>query len=163
MIGVYRITNSITNEYYIGSSRNVQRRWREHRNTSRWNEHHNSRLYTDMKQYGTDKFIFEIVEEVVDIADLHSREQYYIELYHPAYNQRVATTGMNKKQYMRQYEKTDKRKQYHKQFYRKYQNRICEYNGERLTLNALSIRFSRMVITNPTIEAKKYLVEGGSK
>lgn len=30
MIGVYKITNSITNEFYIGSSKNVQRRWREH-------------------------------------------------------------------------------------------------------------------------------------
>jgi group I intron endonuclease len=162
MIGVYKITNSITNEFYIGSSKNVQKRWRNHRSPSTWNHQPNSRLYSDMKQYGRDKFIFEIVEEVADIAELKSREQYYIELYQPVYNQRVANTGLDTTDY-KQYHHTEEykeyRKQYKKQYSKQYDNRICEYNGEQLSLSALSKRFKRQGIDHPTIEAKKYLIQ----
>ena len=54
----------------------------------------------------------------------------------------------------KEYEKADKRKKYKKE----YNNQLCFYNGETLTLNALSKRFLRQGITNPTLEAKKYLI-----
>ena len=59
----------------------------------------------------------------------------------------------------KQYEKTDKRKEYKKE----YNNQICFYNGETLTLNALSNRFYKAGIEHPTIEAKKYLIKKESK
>lgn len=167
MVGVYKIINSITGEFYIGSSRNIQRRWQQHRCQSTWKNKPNSILYADMKHYGTDKFIFEVIEEMSDVSQLKSREQYYIELYHPGYNKRVANTGLDttdKNEYMKQYEKLDKCKQYYqsekyKQQKRQYYTRICEYNGERLTLDALRTRFRRMRIEHSFVEAKKYLIE----
>ena len=48
-------------------------------------------------------------------------------------------------------EKLEQRKQY--------DNQLCCYNGETLTLCALRMRFRRMGIPHPTIEAKKYLLE----
>ena len=60
-----------------------------------------------------------------------------------------------KKEYNKKYRKTDKRKEYDK----KYKNQLCCYNGEVLTLCALSTRFQRAGIPHPTQEAKKYLLQ----
>ena len=51
-------------------------------------------------------------------------------------------------------EKSEKRKKYKKE----YQNQLCSYNGQILTLNALVIRFHKAGIPHPTAEAKKYLL-----
>ena len=60
-----------------------------------------------------------------------------------------------RKEYNKKYEKSDKRKKYKKE----YNNQLCSYNGETLTLAALSTRFRRQGISNPTQEAKKYLLQ----
>ena len=66
------------------------------------------------------------------------------------------------KEYQKDYQKTDKYKEYMKEYHRKYDkeyhNQLCSYNGETLTLNALSQRFSKAGIEHPNIEAKKYLL-----
>ena len=41
---------------------------------------------------------------------------------------------------------------------KQYNNQLCCYNGEILTLRSLSMRFRRARIPNPDIEAKKYLI-----
>ena len=152
---VYKITNTVTCDSYIGSSNNVKRRWVEHKCTSRWNRYPNNPLYLDMQKYGTDKFAFEILAEVEEDS-LKEMEQRFIEKLHPTYNQMNAK-GLDverKKEYKKEYDKTDKRKKYNKE----YHNQLCCYNGETLTLNALSSRFSRAGIPHPAIEAQKYLV-----
>ena len=45
----------------------------------------------------------------------------------------------------------------------KYQNQLCCYNGEILTLRSLFMRFRRARMPNPDIEAKKYLIKKESK
>ena len=60
-----------------------------------------------------------------------------------------------RKEYMKEYQKSDKYKEYQK----KYDNQPCYYNGETLTLAALSNRFRRSKIENPIKEAKKYLLK----
>lgn len=52
---------------------------------------------------------------------------------------------------MKEYRKSDKYKEYH--------NQLCSYNGETLTLSALSARFQRAGIEHPTLEAKKYMIK----
>lgn len=42
---------------------------------------------------------------------------------------------------------------------KKYNNSLCLYEGEMLTLNALGMRFRRQGIPHPTLEAKKYLLK----
>lgn len=37
--GVYKITNTVTGDFYIGSSKNVKRRWTEHKCPSNWKKH----------------------------------------------------------------------------------------------------------------------------
>ena len=152
---VYRIINTVTGDFYIGSSNDVKLRWANHKCQSRWKQHPNNTMYLDMKNYGIDKFVFEILAEV-EAEKLKEAEQHYIETLKPTYNSCNAKGWdiERRKEYHKQYQKTDKCKEYKKE----YESQLCSYNGETMTLNALSTRFWRRGISNPTQEAKKYLI-----
>ena len=157
--GVYKITNIITGEFYIGSSKDIKQRWAYHKRLSRWKRQPNSKLYKDMASYGKDKFIFKVLEETTDLKD---REQYWIEQLKPTYNDRHAK-GLNterRKETTRRYSK-EWRESHRNEYLTKkkaYYSRPCLYNGETLTLRALSDRFRRRGIANPYKEAQKYLL-----
>ena len=76
MKGIYKITNIITNKYYIGSSNDIEdslkRRFRELRN----NRHPNKHLQSSYNKYGKDNFHSSILEECDNIIE---REQFYID------------------------------------------------------------------------------------
>ena len=157
--GIYKITNTITNDFYIGSSKDVKRRWAEHKCQSKWNECPNSQLYQDIQKYGVDKFEFQVLEEV-EPGSLKVAEQQFIETLKPTYNQMNAN-GLDierRKEYNKEYKKSDKGKESQKKAVNKYQNQLCIYNGETLTLRALYKRFKRQGIEHPIQEAKKYLL-----
>ena len=162
--GIYKITNTITGDFYIGSSNDVKKRWAVHKCTSTWKNHPNNQLYQDMRKYGTDKFAFEILAEV-EIDKLKETEQQFIETLKPTYNQMNAK-GLDIERY-KDYQKSDKRKEYQKEYHRKYDkeyhNQLCSYNGETLTLNALSMRFYRAGVEHSAKEAKKYIIKKESK
>ena len=139
--GIYKITNTVTNECYVGSSVDVKKRWTEHKAPSFWKKYPTNKLYIDFQQYGLDKFSFEILEKT---DNLKEKEQYYIDLLKPIYNDRKAN-GCDLERY--------------KEHLKKYKNHLCSYNGEILTLAALTTRFSRKGIKHPQLEAKKYLIE----
>ena len=166
--GIYKITNTVTNDFYIGSSKNVKKRWRAHKWPSKWNEYPNNPMYLDMQKYGVDKFVFEILEEV-EAEELKEKEQQFIELLNPTYNDRNAN-GWDierykkyNKEYDKEYKKTDKRKESCKKAQNKYRSQLCFYNGETITLCALRERFRSQGIINPIQEAKKYLIKKESK
>ena len=166
--GIYKITNTITGDFYIGSSKDIKSRWAQHKYPSTWNKCPNSQLYQDMRKYSLENFVFEILEEV-EIDKLKETEQQFIELLKPTYNNYNAK-GLNierYKKYNKEYEKTDKCKKYKKEYektdkrkkYRKeYDNQLCCFNGEILTLHTLRTRFRRRGIPHSTQEAKKYLI-----
>ena len=156
---VYKITNTITGDFYVGSSKNVKRRWADHKCQSTWRNNPNNPMYLDMQKYGLDKFSFQMLAEV-EIEQLKETEQKFIEKLKPTYNNYNAN-GFDierrkeyQKQYQKQYQKTDKRKKYNKE----YNNQLCFYNGETLTFRALRTRFRKAGLSNPTEEAKKYLI-----
>ena len=146
IIGVYKITNTITGDFYIGSSKNVKRRWAVHKCQSTWKRCPNNQMYLDMKKYGVEKFDFQILEEV-EIECLKETEQQVIETLKPTYNSNNAN-GCD----------FERRKEYKKEYNKEYNNQLCSYNGENLTLNALRIRFQRAGVEHSSIEAKEYLV-----
>ena len=171
--GVYRITNTITGDFYIGSSKDVKRRWIEHKIPSRWNQYPNNPMYQDMQKYGLDKFEFQVIEEV-EIDKLKEVEQKFIEELKPTYNsnnakgldvekfkesQKKYNKSDKRKESQRKYNKSDKGKESHRKASNKYDNQLCYYNGQTLTLCALRKRFWRQGIDHPTIEAKKYLLQ----
>ena len=171
--GVYKITNIVTGDFYIGSSNDINRRWAAHKWPSVWKNHPNNQMYLDMQKYGVEKFDFQILEEV-EAGSLKEAEQKFIETLKPTYNICNAK-GLNierRKEYQKDYQKADKYKECQKEYNKtekgkksrkkavnKYYSQLCFYNGETLTLRALSIRFLRKGISNPTQEAKKYLIK----
>ena len=163
IIGIYKITNTITGDFYIGSSKNVKSRWTDHKKPSTLKKCPNNPMYLDMKKYGVDKFVFEILEEVEEDS-LKEKEQEFIETLKPTYNSNRANgwdierRKKYNKEYNKEYKKTDKFKESHKKADNKYYNQLCSYNGETLTLHALSMRFRKQGIPHPTLEAKKYLL-----
>ena len=157
--GIYKITNTITGDFYIGSSKNVKNRWRDHKCPSRWKNNPNNPMYLDMRKYGKDKFVFEVLE-VVEPEELKEVEQQFIETLKPTYNNYYAK-GLNierKKKTQKECEKADKYKEYNKKYKKEYNNQLCSYNGEVLTLCALAARFQKAGIEHPVLEAKKYLL-----
>ena len=168
--GVYKITNAITGDFYIGSSKDVKRRWNEHKRPSKWKKCPNNPMYLDMKEFGVDKFVFEILAEV-EADKLKEKEQEFIEKYNPKYNnynakgwdiirykEHYKVYKEEHKNEMKEYQKSDKGKESNRKACNKYNNQLCCYNGETLTLGALRMRFWRKGLTNPTEEAKKYLL-----
>ena len=79
---VYKITNTITGDFYIGSSKDVKRRWKEHKCQSTWKKCPNNPMYIDMQKYGVEKFDFEVIEEA-EIGQLKEKEQKFIETLKP--------------------------------------------------------------------------------
>lgn len=90
MIGIYKITNTITDKFYIGSSIDVKRRHREHLTDLKGNSHHSYMLQRAFNKYGADKFKFEVIEECEE-CELRDREQWYLDNFQPY----IKTNGYN--------------------------------------------------------------------
>ena len=71
MFTVYKITNNTNNKSYIGSSIRVQKRWRDHINTSQNpnNKKYNYPLYQAFRKYGVENFTFEILKDDFDSSE----------------------------------------------------------------------------------------------
>ncbi|WP_373116432.1 GIY-YIG nuclease family protein [Holdemania massiliensis] len=82
MIGIYKITNLITGQIYIGQSVDIKRRIAEHK-TPRASG--NNKLHEDIQFYGLDNFMFDIIEECKK-EELNAKELQYIKLFKPYYN-----------------------------------------------------------------------------
>ena len=96
-IGIYCIENLINNKKYIGQSKNIYRRWKQHIKDS---EIKQLPLYKSIRKYGIENFKFFILEEC-KITELTLREDYYITYYNSyvpnGYNlSRAETQGINK-------------------------------------------------------------------
>jgi len=56
--GVYKITNTVTGDFYIGSSVNLRERLSQHRRAIRGNRHINTHLQRSWNKYGESAFEF---------------------------------------------------------------------------------------------------------
>lgn len=86
--GIYKIENAITGAIYIGSSRNIDNRWKYHVWELRANRHHSTYLQNSWNTHGGDAFKFSIIETCVP-DKLAVTEQWYIDTLHPQYNMSV--------------------------------------------------------------------------
>jgi group I intron endonuclease len=78
-MAIYAIVNTINGKLYVGSSRDVRARWREHLNYLENNKHSNNYLQHSFNKYGRDAFEFHIIQEVNEIEQLITAEQYWID------------------------------------------------------------------------------------
>ena len=92
-MGIYQIRNIINEHIYIGSSHNIEERFKRHKRDLYNQTHHSIYLQRAYNKYGINNFVYEIIEEVYIEKDLLDREQYYIDKLNPQYN--VSTKATN--------------------------------------------------------------------
>lgn len=79
--GIYKITNQITDESYIGQSVDVAKRWKDHAKCGLdIDRPQGNKLYKSMIEDGIWNFTFELLEQCSQ-AELNKKEKFYIELY----------------------------------------------------------------------------------
>lgn len=83
MCGVYEILNTANNKRYVGSSINIERRFKEHRRALVGQYHENKHLQNAWNKYGSYSFVFNILEECKPDQRLIV-EQEYIDYYEVA-------------------------------------------------------------------------------
>lgn len=83
--GIYAIVNSVTGRKYIGSSINIQNRFRQHRSDLKNGKHKNPILQAAWDRYGHEAFSF-IVLELVHADHLLERERIIIQQTTDRYN-----------------------------------------------------------------------------
>lgn len=76
--GIYCIENINTHKKYIGQSKNIYKRWADHKCALNNNTHDNDYLQNAWNKYGESNFVFSVVEEC-SIEKLDEREIYYIQ------------------------------------------------------------------------------------
>lgn len=77
---IYKITNKINNKIYIGQTKDINRRFREHKKCG-YDRVKNKHLYVAINKYGINSFSFEVIEYV---ENYNEREQYWIQYYDSA-------------------------------------------------------------------------------
>lgn len=75
--GIYKIINKVNGKYYVGSSKNIIKRLKEHRTRLNNKNHQNIHLQRAWHKYGHSAFIFNIVKGCL-ISDLQREEQLYL-------------------------------------------------------------------------------------
>lgn len=77
MIGIYKITNTENGKSYIGKSKSILNRWKQHIKELEENRHHTIRLQYDYNKYGVTKFEFKVLE-LCEEKELVKLENKYI-------------------------------------------------------------------------------------
>jgi len=97
MMGIYEICNLHDGKAtaYVGSSVDIQQRWRQHQGLLRRGKHDNPHLQCAWDKYGETAFEWCIIEEVHDEARLLEQEQYWLDrfLENPNACYNIATTA----------------------------------------------------------------------
>lgn len=94
LAGIYAITNLENGKAYIGSTKDLEKRWDEHRRALLHGDHYNPYLQRSWDKYGEDVFKFMICEYVDNLEQLIEREQYWLDFHRlliEVYNARMAT------------------------------------------------------------------------
>ena len=86
MVGIYKFINKINGKLYIGQSKNLNCRKKQHfKNAFNPNNRdYDCLFHRAIRKYGIDNFDFQILEEC-SIEELNDREIYWIEKYDSYY------------------------------------------------------------------------------
>lgn len=83
--GIYKWTNKVTNDTYVGQSINLANRFIKYFNLSYLKNRESLVISRALIKHGYSNFSLEILE-YCDINNLTEREQYYMDLFNPKYN-----------------------------------------------------------------------------
>lgn len=80
--GVYKITNIVNGKLYVGSLKDIEYRWSQHRDELNKGTHGNPHLQRAWNKYGQSSFKFEVIEECEPSIQFE-REQFYLNTLSP--------------------------------------------------------------------------------
>ncbi len=136
--GIYAIICTVTGEMYVGSSVDVRRRWRQHRNRLRRGTS-TSRKLQDAWSEHPEHFSFALLFECAE-ADLHAQEQVWFERLKPSLNlDGKAGSSLGRRLTAEQREKLKRRPQS--------QARRHLYRGEMLTVPEIAAQTGMHEVT----------------
>lgn len=79
--GIYCIRCEINDKIYVGQSKNIGNRWKQHKTSLEKDEHINHELQEDYNNYGLDAFVFSVLEIIENNDNLQkqlfAREKYW--------------------------------------------------------------------------------------
>ncbi len=75
--GIYKIFSKVDGKSYVGSTNNLKSRFRTHKRELNKGTHINPHLQNAWNLYGSDNFVFEVIE-LVSEDSLLDREQFYV-------------------------------------------------------------------------------------
>lgn len=81
--GIYGIENVFDGQIYVGQSKDVEHRLREHKKMLKKGNHHNIHLQRAWNKYGEEVFLFKILEEC-PVEKLDTQENFWIKKLHAA-------------------------------------------------------------------------------
>lgn len=76
--GIYKIINVANNKFYVGSAVDLKRRKMRHYAELRHGKHNNRHLQAAWVKYGEQAFVFVVVEELADDADILTAENVWL-------------------------------------------------------------------------------------
>ncbi|NDC89875.1 MAG: hypothetical protein EB075_13955 [Bacteroidetes bacterium] len=97
MKAIYEIRNNKNGKIYIGSTKNLRKRWKEHRSLLNNGKHHSRHLQSAWNKDGGN-FTFTVLEEVAQDEDLIPAEQRWLDQtrsYDRAYGYNINPTAAN--------------------------------------------------------------------
>ena len=89
---IYQITNIVTNDFYIGQTvQKINNRFSNHKSYAR--NGGKTHLCNAFRKYGETNFIIEKLESVNDKLSLDEKEQFWIKILKPRYNETLGGGG----------------------------------------------------------------------
>lgn len=92
--GIYQLVNKINGKIYIGATSNFKERSMTHQRAFKKNNHDNKQLQNDWNQYGSDVFVFGVLEVVQNPEERLKAEKNWIEMLYGnnCYNELIGRT-----------------------------------------------------------------------
>lgn len=90
--GIYKIENTCNGKFYIGSTKNLQKRKYDHFYELRKGSHKNKIFQRSFNKYKEESFVFEVLE-FCEPEDRLELEQIYLDVYQPPLNVSKFSTG----------------------------------------------------------------------
>ena len=76
--GIYIIKSINTDKVYVGSSKDIEKRWKLHIRQLKCNKHHSIKFQRLFDKYGVNDLVFQVLEECT-LIQLIEREQHYLD------------------------------------------------------------------------------------
>jgi group I intron endonuclease len=134
--GVYEFRNKVNNKVYIGSSKNIYYRLKDHLKTLHTQRHYNKHFQYSWDKYGEENFEFRVVE-FCDVQEILVLEQKYIELTNACnkkYGYNIMPNALNNSGYKWTEEERIRRSKYEHEKYHKLSDESKEKIRQQLIL-----------------------------